>query len=255
MKARITIGYLLFFLFFLFPPGLQAQDTRFEIEGRYWQPRLDSVVDMLNGTIKSRVDLVKDLGFEEKKDSGEVRVHVALSKAHKIHFSFLPLEWKSDAMLQTTAQLNGEIFKVGTRVQSHLDLNFIALGYEWDFLVKEGGFLGATFDVMILDLHTSFKEPEFATEQKYDVTFPAPLLGLAGRWKIAPWLSFGGKFSGMYAGGLGHIVDAEAGMDFIPFKWVGVSGGYRFLELNGDYREYQGNYRLDGPFVALKARF
>jgi hypothetical protein len=245
----------IFHLFLLIPCLAGAQDYTLEIEGRYWQPRLNSVVDMLNGTIKSRVNLVKDLGFEEKKDSGEVRIHYRLSPNHKIHLSYLPLEWKSDALLQTTAQLNGEIFSVGTRVQSHLDLKFITLGYEWDFLVKDGGFLGLTFDIMILDLHTRFKEPEFSTEQKYDVTFPAPLPGLAGKWNVARWLSFGAKISGMYAGGLGHIVDAEAGIDLIPFKWAVVSAGYRFLELNGDYREYEGDYRLDGPFAALKLRW
>jgi len=96
-------------------------------------------------------------------------------------------------------------------VQSHLDLNFITAGYEWDFLAQEGGFLGITFDIMVLDLHTSFREPEFSTEQKYDVTFPAPLLGLSGKWKLDRRFSLAGKISGMYAGGYGYIVDAEEG--------------------------------------------
>jgi hypothetical protein len=245
----------IFHLFLLIPCLAGAQDYALEIEGRYWQPRLNSVVDMLNGTIKSRVNLVKDLGFEEKKDSGEVRIHYRLSPNHKIHLSYLPLEWKSDSLLQTTARLNGETYSVGTRVRSHLELNFIKVGYEWDFLTKESSFLGATMDVLILDLHTSFKEPEFAMEQDYDVTFPAPLLGFAGKWNFAKWMSFSGKVSGIYAGGYGFVLDAEGGLDFVPLKWLVLSGGYRFLDLKGGYKEYQGDYRLHGPFAAMKLRF
>ena len=110
-------------------------------------------------------------------------------------------------------------------------------------------------DVLILDLHTSFKEPEFAMEQDYDVTFPTPLLGFAGKWNFARWMSFSGKVSGIYAGGYGFVLDAERGLDFVPLKWLVLSGGYRFLDLKGGYKEYHGDYRLYGPFLALKLRF
>ncbi len=252
MKSILTF---VFSILFFIPCLAWAQDYTVEAEGRYWQPHLSSVVDMLNGTIKSRVNLVKDLGFEENKDSGEVRIQVLLSKTHKIHLSYLPLEWNSDSLLRTTAQLNGETYNVGTRVQSHLELNFIKVGYEWDFLAKEGGFLGATLDILVLDLHTSFNEPEFKMEQNYDVTFPAPLLGLAGQWNLARWVNLNGRVSGLYAGGYGFVLDAEGGVDFILLKWLVLSGGYRFLDLKGGYKEYQGDYRLYGPFAALKLRY
>ena len=245
---------LVLFLLFLVPAVAASQDYTLEIEGRYWRPQLNSVVDMFDDVIKSRVDLVKDLGFDEKKDAGEVRLQVRFSEKHKVNFSYLPLEWNADAILQGTSQFDGQTYTFGTRVQSHLGLKFIKLGYEWDFLAGKTGFLGATFDLLVLDLHMRIKEPEFSMEQNYDITFPAPLLGMTGRWNIAGWLSLGGKISGMYGGGYGFVLDSEGSLDLSPVKWAVVSAGYRYLELKGGYQNYQGDYRLYGPFVALKFR-
>ena len=245
---------LFLLVLFLFPSAAAAQDYTLEIEGRYWRPELNSVVDMFDEVIKSRVDLVQDLGFDEKKDSGEVRVHVRFLEKHKINFSYLPLEWNADTILQTTSQFDGQTYSVGTRVQSHLDLKFIKLGYEWDFLAGKTGFLGATFDLLVLDLHMRTKEPELSMEQNYETTFPAPLLGITGRWNITTWLSLGGKISGMFAGGYGFVLDSEGSLDLWPVKWMVLSAGYRYLELKGGYQDYQGDFRLYGPFVALKFR-
>jgi len=128
------------------------------------------------------------------------------------------------------------------------------LGNEWDSLAGKTGFLGATFDLLVLDLHMRTKEPEFSMEQNYETTFPAPLLGITGRWNITTWLSLGGKISGMFAGGYGFVLDSEGSLDLWPVKWMVLSAGYRYLELKGGYQDYQGDYRLYGPFVALKFR-
>ena len=251
MKNRVGLVLL---LLFLFPSVAAGQEYTLEIEGRYWHPQLNSVVNIFDDVINSQVNLVKDLGFDEKKDSGEVRVQVRFSEKNKINFSYLPLAWNADAVLQETSQFDGQTYTVGTRVQSHLDLKFIKLGYEWDFLTGKNGFLGATFDLLVLDLHMHITEPEFLMEQKYDITFPAPLLGIAGRWNIAGWLSFGGKISGIYGGGYGFVLDSEGSLDLSPVKWLAISGGYRFLELRGGYKGYYGDYQLYGPFLALKLR-
>ena len=110
-----------------------------------------------------------------------------------------------------------------------MDLKYITIGYEWDFLSNKSGFLGATFDLMVLDFHMSIKEPEFLMEQKYDITFPSPLVGLTGRWNITRWLSLNAKASGIYAGGYGFNLDAEGSIDLAPVKMVGDLGWIPFF--------------------------
>jgi len=38
-------------------------------------------------------------------------------------------------------------------------------------------------------------------------------------------------------------------------KYVGISVGYRFLKMDLEYDDNKADFKLDGPFAALKVRF
>ncbi len=75
MKRTGWIAYLLF-LFFLWPVFSWAQvgeNYTIELEGRMWNVRLDSTVKVVQNGIGSDVNLVDDLGFDERKNFFEGR--------------------------------------------------------------------------------------------------------------------------------------------------------------------------------------
>jgi len=232
-----------------------AEDFNLELEGRYWNPKLSSTVKIVESGIGTDVKLVEDLGFDEKKDFGEVRLQFKFFSRNKISLSYLPMKWDADQVLTRTIQFSGESYPVGTRVESKLDMKLFKAGYEFDFIAGKHGFLGATFDVMVAATHLELKAASLAIDEKHDSTVPIPMIGLAGRISPIPWVSLTAKVSGLPMGGYGYVFDAEGSLDINPIKFVTISGGYRFLRANAEIDDNSVDYKLDGPFAALKVRF
>ncbi len=254
---RIIYG-LGIFAFLSWPLGTWAQigeDYNLELEGRYWKPRLDSAVKIVESGIGNEFKLVDDLGFEREKDTGEGRLQIKFWRKHKFNFSFLPLKWEGDKVVTRTIEFSGETYPVGTRVISKLDLNLFKVGYEYDFVTGQYGFFGVTFDVLIGNLAIELKAPALAIHEKEEGTAPLPMIGLMGRLYPVKWLNFTGKISGLPVGSYGHILDAEASLQLNPVKYIGISGGYRYFEIRGRYNDNSVDFRLDGPFAALMVRF
>jgi len=232
-----------------------AEDYNFELEGRYWKPKLDSTIKIVDDDIGTDIKLVDDLGFEEKKDFGEVRGQIKFFGKHKFNFSYLPLKWDGDNILTETIEFDGQTYTAGTRVQSKLEMKMFKGGYEYDLIASRYGFLGFTFDVLLADTFVQLKAPALALDEKYDATVPIPMIGLSGRVIPIKWVSVTGKISGLPMGGVGYILDAEASLDINPVKYVGISVGYRFLRMDLEYDDNKADFKLDGPFAALKVRF
>jgi hypothetical protein len=259
-RIKVILGLLV--LVFIWPAFSwaksdlwNAEDYNLELEGRYWKPKLDSTIKIVENNIGTDVNLVEDLGFDEKKGFGEARLQVKFFSRNKLNFSYLPLKWDADKVLTQTIQFNGQTYSAGTRVQSELDMKLFKAGYEFDFIAGKHGFLGATFDVMVAATHVELKAPSLTTDEKHDATVPIPMIGLAGRVSPIPWVSLTAKVSGLPMGGYGYVFDAEGSLDINPIKYVTISGGYRFLKAKAEINDNSANYKLDGPFAALKIRF
>jgi hypothetical protein len=259
-RMRVILGVLMFV--FTWPAFSWAQidlwnteNYNLELEGRYWEPKLDSTVKIVDNNIGTDINLVNDLGFDEKKDFGEARLQIKLFSRNKFNLSYLPLKWDADKVLTRTIQFEGKTYTAGTRVQSELDLRLFKAGYELDFLAGKQGFLGLTFDVLVADTNIEIKAASLAIDEKYGKTLPIPMIGVSGRLNFVKWMGITGKVSGLPAGGYGYLLDAEGSLDINPVKYVGISGGYRFFKAKASYNDNKADYQLDGPFAAVKIRF
>lgn len=259
-RTRVIVGVLVLvfswpaFSWAQFDPW-NAEDYNIELEGRYWRPKLDSTVKIVDNNIGTDVKLVDDLGLDEKKDFGEARLQIKFFNRNKFNFSYLPLKWDADKVLTRTIQFEGKTYAVGTRVQSELDLKLFKAGYEFDLLAGKLGFLGLTFDVLVADTNVQLKAASLAIDEKYGKTLPIPMIGISGRLNFVKWMGITAKVSGLPAGGYGYLLDAEGSLDINPIKYVGISGGYRFFKAKVSYDDNKADYQLDGPFAALKIRF
>ncbi len=256
---KINCGILLLALFFLWPAlswGQVGEDYHVEIGGRYWMPKLDSTVRVVESNlVGTDVNLVDDLGFDDRKNFGEGHLQIKFARRHKFNFSFMPLKWEAEKILTRTIEFAGETFTVGTNVQSKADLDLFKAGYEYDFLVGKSGFLGGTIDVLVAKANVELKAPALAITEKEEKTIPFPIIGLIGRVYPIKWIHLTGKVSGIPLGGFGYVIDAEAILGLNPVKYVGISGGYRYLQTNLKYDNNFLDFRLHGPFVALDIRF
>ena len=250
--------FVLLSLVFLWPVFAWAQvgeNYTVELEGRMWNVKLDSTVKVVQNGIGTDMKLVDDLGFDERKNFFEGRLQVKFARAHKFNLEYIPLKWDADKVITKTIEFSGQTYTQGTRVQSSTDLKFFKGGYEYDFLAGSLGFLGGTLDVLVANGNVQLKAPSLAIDQKEDKTVPIPMIGLVGRVYPIRWVNLTAKASGLPLGSYGYVVDAEASLNINPIKYIGISGGYRYLETNLKYDNNSLNFKLDGPFVALDLRF
>jgi hypothetical protein len=61
--------------------------------------------------------------------------------------------------------------------------------------------------------------------------------------------------AGMSAGTYGFFIDAEAGVRWVPVKYVSVSGGYRVVSLKAEDKPDYAKLELKGAFAACSIRF
>ena len=237
--------------------GPVGENYTIEVEGRMWNVKLDSTIKIVEDGIGTDVNLVKDLGFEERKNFFEGRLQVKFARKHKFNLEYIPLKWDADKVITQTIQINGQTYVAGTRVQSSLDLKFFKGGYEYDFLAGGVGFLGVTLDVLVANANTQVRAPELVPiiDVKEDRTVPIPMIGLIGRVYPIRWVNLTAKASGMPAGSYGYVFDGEASLNINPIKYLGISGGYRYFVINAKYNDSSLDYRLDGPFVGVSLRF
>jgi hypothetical protein len=59
----------------------------------------------------------------------------------------------------------------------------------------------------------------------------------------------------MTFGDFGHVVDAEAGLRFVPFRFLTVSAGYRVFDVRVSNDDDFATLTLTGPFIAASFRF
>lgn len=235
--------------------GPVGENYTIEVEGRMWNVTLDSTVKIVQSGIGTDVNLVSDLGFDERKNFFEGRLQVKFARKHKFNLEYIPLKWDADKVITRTVEFNGQTYTAGARVQSSLDLKFFKGGYEYDFLAGSLGFLGGTLDVLVADATVQLAAPALAINQREDKTIPIPMIGFVGRVYPIKWVNLTAKASGIPAGSYGYVFDGEASLNINPIKYLGISGGYRYFVVSVKYNDNSLDYRLDGPFVGLTLRF
>lgn len=144
---------------------------------------------------------------------------------------------------------------MGTRVESKVDLKALKVGYEYDFVSGESGFLGVMLDVLLADASVELNAPALGIKEKEEFTGPIPLLGLIGRVYPVRWVNVTGRVSGVSLGSYGCAIGAEGSLNINPVKYLGTSAGYHYLRAKADYNDDSLDITLTGPFVALNLRF
>jgi hypothetical protein len=85
-----------------------AEDYNFELEGRYWKPKLDSTIKIVDNGIGTDLKLVDDLGFDKEKGFGEARLQVKFPNRNKLNFSYLQSLGASDGWIRLYSGWRGQ---------------------------------------------------------------------------------------------------------------------------------------------------
>lgn len=239
-----------------------ATGERYNVELAYglWNPSPDLQVSGESlGIPGTTIDLVNDLGIAKKK-FGEFRLVLRPAKKHKFRIGYTPIKYSvDDTILHRTITFNGQNFAVGLPINAEANWKVWRLGYEYDFVSRDRGFVGAIVEAKYTKADFDLASP--ATTEFASAKAPIPALGIIGRGYLARNVSLTGEFTLFRL--LNRDTDSYKG-SYYDFDFygtlnftnnVGVQAGYRSLDVSYTVKEDFGSMTLRGYYVMGVLRF
>jgi hypothetical protein len=233
---------------------------RVELAYGWWRPEPTiGVASEGLGIPPTLIDFETDLGIGKQRVR-EFRLVLRPSRAHKFKFDYLPIGYTVEGyLLKRNIVFNGQSYAVGLPVNLDADFTTLKIGYEYDFIYKDRGFLGFVLDTKVTRARVDLDSPinsEFA-----EATAPIPTIGAAGRAYVARNVAVGAEmtFFSLPGGedrdydGSYYDYDFYATINFT--NNVGVTGGWRKLDLDYTVKEDFGTLDLRGLYVNGVVRF
>ena len=231
-----------------------AQDVTVEFEGRYWFADLDSNVKVVESGIGSTINVPSDLGVDnENFPEGRLIWHT--TENSKLRFTYTRAMYEGDQTVTRTVQFKGQTYTAGTRVQSEFDLHYFSAGWIWQcfHFLDDKAQLGPMIEGKGIFADISLSSSTQSEREK--VWGGLPTVGAA--LDLAPFetVRVYGEASGFWVGSLGNFFDAEAGIKLIPLKYLVLTGGYRFIDVEAENDPDFVEVELSGFFVGGSVRF
>jgi len=238
-----------------------ATGEKYNVEIAYgiWNPTPEIVFSSEQfGILGSDISLSKDLDVLKARFQA-FRVVLRPGRKHKFRGEYIPIKYDVDTILRRNIIFNGVLYPVGLPIQGEFKWNAYRVGYEYDFIYRDRGFLGFLVEAKYPDVRAELTTP--ITSEFVEAKAPIPAIGIVGRGYILPNLAIGGEFSAFrlpesedrdYTG---KYYDFDVYATFNFTNNLGVTGGYRRLTLGYQVDNDFGDFRMNGYYVMGVARF
>jgi hypothetical protein len=245
-------------LVLLAPAAALAQVVEFE--GRAWFTRLDASAQVKSGSLPgTRVDLEDDLSVDRDNSMPEVRFTLATGISSRLRLAYLRADLEGDTTLERNIEFDGTTFTASTRVETEVELHYARLGWAYVFPVVPGMLkVGPLLEIkgVLIDAALETRGSGSRVRESASLPLAFPTVGVMLGVSPHKMLDVFAEASGVPFGDLGYVVDAEAGLRFIPFHFVSLSAGYRLFDVRvGEKDDDFAKVQLSGPFVGLSVRF
>lgn len=236
-----------------------AVGERYHVEASIylWRPSIDAVVSSDSREIVGTdIDIRADLGFDNK-GLQEYRFVFRPGRKHKFRLSYAPIGFSGDTMLQRDIVFNGVTYRVGLPLQSEFDWDTWRVGYEYDFLYRDRGYLGFVLETRITEASLDLRSP--VGEEFSRIRGPIPAVGLTGKMYPVRNFAVGGEFTFLkvpeISGNEGTLFDFDLSGTYNFTHNFGVTGGFRTVDLSYIADRESGDLQLSGLYFAAVARF
>ncbi len=242
-----------------------ATGEKYHIEAGadFWFPGADIVIasagsGTLTGLAGTNIDAKRDLGLVDTRFRA-LQVQLRPARSHKLRFEYLPVEYTQTATLKTDLVFNGIRYRLGLPVNSDLNWKTYEFGYEYDFVVKNWGFVGFDLEAKYTDVQVSLTSPiaaEFAHAQA-----PIPAIGGIGRYYFVPNIAVTGELTAFK---IPDSINDQYNAHYIDFDLygtvnftnnVGVKGGYRSRDVGYLVKTDSGTLTLKGIYFGAVIRY
>jgi len=225
-----------------------------------------------NPDVKGHINLQHDLGFPSHKVLPRARFDFMLGDSQGFSFDYYRLDQSRTQALDNAIGFNGNTFNASASVTGRVNFAFGSAAYRWWFghandVVGIG--VGAAYYRVHAGIsgEATLSGPLIGQTSAYTSTYTtesawAPELQLGWRHAFSNSLRMYANASGVKKNGNhlgGHIYDAALGMEWFPWRNIGLGAEYDYtrIQIHQGHRTYNDDLamRLDGPSVFLRLRF
>ena len=240
------------------PAGAQGNTNVGEVSLLFSTPSPDLVLQsgsLTTATGITDIDFVEEFGIENETFP---EIRLVLGRSHKFRFSYLPVRYEAETIVQRTITFRGQTFTVGAPATTEINWNLWRFGYQWDFVSRERASVGVIAELKHNTLDASIDSPVLAEAAATRQTAPVPALGVAGRAYPHPSLAISAEFSGFNFNSDAfearfYDLDINGAVTFGGH--FGVQGGYRSVTVDYFIDDDRGDLKLQGPYIGGIVKF
>ncbi|MGD0275305.1 MAG: hypothetical protein ABSB79_04485 [Syntrophales bacterium] len=236
-----------------------ASALEFGVRGYYWFPKFstDFKVDGLNQIGTELNDNILNL---DRDYIPSVEAYVGIGKNH-LSLMYTPVKYSGNTHLTQQIIYQGQTYNPGDYVETNLDFTIIDLEYQRDLINVENLLAGFSFGPILkvkyldgsTELNAPIKGADYDLKEKFQI--PIPMIGLGAHIGVLTnILEARAKITGIgYSGN--WVYEGLAEVSWTPFPFLDLSGGYKFINVDIDYKDTYLKANFTGPYVALTIGF
>ncbi len=180
-------------------------------------------------------------------------------RKHKFRINYLPMTYTAVATVHREFVFNGIRYGVNLPVSTELSWKTWHLGYEYDFIYRDRGFVGIVLQAKATDIQATLQAASLGTEFAR-AQAPIPAIGGIGRVYVVPNISITGELDFFKIPPVDERYQAHY-FDFdlygtVNFNdYVGAHIGYRSLDLGYVFEDDHGDFKAKGIYFGGVVRY
>jgi hypothetical protein len=235
-----------------------------EVGAAFWSPTPDIIISSESlGILGDNIDFVNTLGLEKTRFR-QLKLVLRPGRKHKFRFEYTPLKYEAQKPIDTSFIFNGQRYSIGLPVTSELLWKAYRIGYEYDFVYRDRGFVGLLVETKYTDVTATLTATlgGIARTEFTHARGPIPAIGIIGRGYVVPNISITGEFSGFPEigadgssryGGKYYDFDLYGTVNFNDH--VGAQVGYRSFDVFYKVNQDNGTLKMKGLYFGAVGRF
>jgi hypothetical protein len=241
-----------------------GEKYRVEFSGTLWNPDLFGLISSEQfGQAGTKIDFLTDLGYVKTRFK-DMRIVLRASRKSKFRIQYTPLVYEAQTTLRRDLIFNGQRFPVAVPIESSFGWKVWRLGYEYDFVYRDRGFVGFLLEARATQVDARLKTnspifspgiDEFAT-----IKAPLPSIGIVGRAYPVKQLAINFEVSGF------KVPDIDPTVKANYFDWdlsgtvnltnnVGLQVGWRKMTTFLSVEQDLGDVKFQGIWFGAALRY
>lgn len=190
------------------------------------------------------LDLEDRLGFDDSDTIWRLDGYWRFFKKHRLGFGYYGFNRDASVTLDEEIEIGDEIYPIGARVDSELNLGFYTIDYMYSFFQGEKWEISGGLGVYWVDLEFSaagkLQVGEEVAEEFFessDFNGPLPYIGLSFEYYITPkWLAIvkGGYFQLTVGDIDGRLANLGAKLEYQFTRMFGLGLGYDAFKIDAE---------------------